>query len=124
MATTVGDHHRCRGSESAGAYDPSRHFRPTHLGAKARRGEALSSALVRPGPLGALQTLLVVEVVTAIWQIAWQFFATEELAGVVPAPLGLFHKTVREYSEGPDSKESGPLALSDISVRSGTNQWA
>lgn len=58
--------------------------------------EALSATLVRRGPLRALQALLVAEVVTATWRIAWQSFATEELAGVESDPLALFDETVRE----------------------------
>lgn len=51
VATTLGDHHHCRGSGSAGAYDLSRHFRPTHLGGVPRcwgaRTFGLSHLVVR-----------------------------------------------------------------------------
>lgn len=60
--------------------------------------ETLSAALVRRGALGSLQGLLVAEVVTATWRIAWQSFAQNELDGVDSDPLALFDETVRELA--------------------------
>lgn len=58
--------------------------------------EALSSALVQRGPLGPIQALLVAEVVTAAWRVAWQTFARQEFDGVESDPVELFDETVRE----------------------------
>lgn len=60
--------------------------------------EALSSELVRRGTLGPLRGLLVAEVVTATWRIAWQSFAREEFDGADSDPLALFDETVRELA--------------------------
>lgn len=60
--------------------------------------ETLSAALVRRGALGSLQGLLVAEVVTATWRIAWQSFAQNEVDGVDSDPLALFDETVRELA--------------------------
>lgn len=58
--------------------------------------DALSAALVLRGPLGSIQALLVAEVVTAAWRVAWQTFARREFDGVDSDPLDLFDETVRE----------------------------
>lgn len=58
--------------------------------------EVLSAALVERGTLGTLQALLVAEIVTATWRIAWQSFAREDLDGMESDPLVLFDETVRE----------------------------
>ncbi|MGO1396967.1 MAG: TetR/AcrR family transcriptional regulator [Brevibacterium yomogidense] len=60
--------------------------------------EALSRELVRRDALGALQGLVVAEVVTATWRIAWQSFAQEEFDGKDSDPLALFDETVRELA--------------------------
>lgn len=58
--------------------------------------EALSAALVQRGPLGSIQALLVAEVVTATWRVAWQSFAQREFDGVDSNPVDLFDETLRE----------------------------
>jgi len=58
--------------------------------------EALSAALVQRGPLGPIQALLVAEVVTVAWRVAWQTFARREFDGVGSDPVDLFDETVRE----------------------------
>lgn len=58
--------------------------------------QALSSALIQQGAMGAIQALLVAEVVTATWRIAWQALALGEGAGVDADPVSLFDDTVRE----------------------------
>lgn len=58
--------------------------------------ESLSAALRERGTLRHLQALLVAEVVTAAWRVAWQSFAREELEGRECDPLTLFDDTVRE----------------------------
>ncbi|MGX9901337.1 TetR/AcrR family transcriptional regulator [Arthrobacter sp. SA17] len=61
--------------------------------------EALSAALAVGGKLGALQSLLVAEVVTAVWRVAWQSFARNEFEGVDPNPVARFDETVRELGK-------------------------
>lgn len=61
--------------------------------------ESLSVALARRGPLDSLQALLVAEVVTAVWRVAWQTFARQEFDGLRSDPVGLFDETVRELGE-------------------------
>ncbi|MFL4472888.1 TetR/AcrR family transcriptional regulator [Paeniglutamicibacter sp. MACA_103] len=61
--------------------------------------EALSAALVQRGHLGSIQALLVAEVVTAAWRVAWQAFARQEFDGVDSDPVDLFDETVRELGE-------------------------
>ena len=61
--------------------------------------EALSAALVQRGPLGPIQALLVAEVVTVVWRVAWQTFARQEFDGVDSDPLDLFDETVRELGK-------------------------
>ena len=58
--------------------------------------DALSGALLRRGPLGPIPALLVAEVVTAAWRVAWQSFARKDFDGVDSDPLELFDETVRE----------------------------
>lgn len=58
--------------------------------------ETLSAALVRTGSLNHLQGLVVTEVVTATWRIAWQSFARHEVDGLHSDPAPLFDDTVRE----------------------------
>lgn len=61
--------------------------------------DALSAALVDRGPLERIQALLVAEVVTATWRVAWQSFARDEFDGVVSDPVDLFDETVRELGK-------------------------
>jgi AcrR family transcriptional regulator len=61
--------------------------------------DALSAALVQRGSLGQIQALLVAEVVTAAWRVAWQTFARHEFDGVASNPVALFDETVRELGE-------------------------
>lgn len=61
--------------------------------------EALSSALVHRGALESLQSLLLAEVVTASWRVAWRSFAQDEYDGVDSDPLTLFDQTVRELRQ-------------------------
>lgn len=58
--------------------------------------ESLTTALAERGAVRHLQALLLAEVVTATWRVAWQSFAREELAGRERDPLSLFDDTVRE----------------------------
>lgn len=58
--------------------------------------EALSAVLVERGAVGHLQGLLVAEVVTATWRVAWQSFARNEVDGTDSDPLALFDDTVHE----------------------------
>lgn len=60
--------------------------------------DALSAALVERerSPLEHHRALLVAEVVTAIWRVAWQAFARNEADGVESDPVALFDDTVRE----------------------------
>lgn len=58
--------------------------------------EALSAALVGRGALRHLQALLVAEVVTATWRVAWQSFARDQAHGLDSDPLALFDDTLRE----------------------------
>ena len=58
--------------------------------------ESLTTALAERGTVRHLQALLLAEVVTATWRVAWQSFAREELAGRERDPLSLFDDTVRE----------------------------
>lgn len=93
-------------------------------GAQGGRSEELSAAPVRLVISGVCRHSCLPEALTAIWKMTWQSIATEELDSVVAGPLALGPETVREHSDGPDSEESGPSALSDIGVPTGTNQWA
>ncbi|WP_313815202.1 helix-turn-helix domain-containing protein [Citricoccus sp.] len=61
--------------------------------------EALSAALVHRGMLGPLQSLLVAEVVTVSWRVAWQAFARDEFDGVDSDPVALFDQTVHELGQ-------------------------
>ncbi|GAA1664993.1 hypothetical protein GCM10010977_04380 [Citricoccus zhacaiensis] len=61
--------------------------------------EALSSALVHRGVLGTLQSLLIAEIVTACWRVAWQSFARYEVDGMDSDPVSLFDQTVRELGQ-------------------------
>ena len=61
--------------------------------------EGLSAALTQRGPLRPIQALLVAEVVTAAWRVAWQSFARQEFDGVDSDPLELFDETVRELGK-------------------------
>lgn len=61
--------------------------------------DALSAALLQRGPLGPIQALLVAEVVTAAWRVAWQTFARQEFDGVDSDPVDLFDETVRELGK-------------------------
>lgn len=61
--------------------------------------EALSSALLHRSVLDGLQSLLVAEVVTASWRVAWQSFARDEYDGVASDPVALFDQTVRELGQ-------------------------
>lgn len=61
--------------------------------------EGLSAALIQRGPLGAIQALLVAEVVTAAWRVAWQTFARKEFDGVETDPVDLFDQTVHELGK-------------------------
>lgn len=58
--------------------------------------ESLGAALQERGALGHLQSLVVAEVVTMAWRVAWKSFAREELEGRECDPLALFDDTVRE----------------------------
>lgn len=73
---------------------------PEILGAVTREErhlvDALSRALVQRGSLSHLQALLVAEVVTAVWRIAWQAFARNEVDGVDSDPVELFDATIEE----------------------------
>ncbi|RAX48192.1 hypothetical protein DQ353_16525 [Arthrobacter sp. AQ5-05] len=61
--------------------------------------DALSAALVGRGQLESIQALLVAEVVTAAWRVAWQSFARNEVAGVDSDPVELFEKTICELGK-------------------------
>lgn len=61
--------------------------------------EALSAALVGRGQLESIQALLVAEVVTAAWRVAWQSFARNEVDGVDSDPVELFEKTICELGK-------------------------
>ncbi|MFL4477493.1 TetR/AcrR family transcriptional regulator [Paeniglutamicibacter sp. ORCA_105] len=61
--------------------------------------EGLSASLAQRGPLRPIQALLVAEVVTAAWRVAWQSFARQEFDGVDSDPLALFDETVRELGK-------------------------
>lgn len=61
--------------------------------------DALSTALVERGQLESIQALLVAEVVTAAWRVAWQSFARNEFDGVDSDPVELFEKTNSELGK-------------------------
>lgn len=73
---------------------------PELLGAVSREErhlvDALSAVLAQRGSLSHLQALLVAEVVTAAWRIAWQAFARNEVDGVDSDPVELFDATIEE----------------------------
>ncbi|MET0977657.1 MAG: helix-turn-helix domain-containing protein [Paeniglutamicibacter terrestris] len=58
--------------------------------------KALSEALTQRGQLGQLRALLVAEVVTAAWRVAWQTFGQREIDGIDADPVAIFDETVRE----------------------------
>ena len=58
--------------------------------------EALSAALAEGGTLPHPTALLVAEIVTATWRVAWQSFARDDVEGRDPDPLAVFDQTVRE----------------------------
>lgn len=60
--------------------------------------EALSGDLVERGALQHLGALLVAEIVTATWRVAWQTFARDDIWGHDPDPLALFDDTVNELN--------------------------
>lgn len=76
---------------------------PELLGAVSREErhlvDALSAVLAQRGSLSHLQALLVAEVVTAAWRIAWQAFARNEVDGVDSDPLELFDATIEELED-------------------------
>lgn len=57
---------------------------------------SLSAVLTERGALRHLQSLLVAEVVTTAWRVAWQAFAREATEGRESDPLALFDEAVRE----------------------------
>ena len=58
--------------------------------------KSISGELHERGALPHLSALLVAEVVTAVWRVAWHSFARDDVAGLDPDPLALFDQTVRE----------------------------
>jgi hypothetical protein len=66
---------------------------------------------------GQMRALLVAEMITCTWRVAWQCFAQEERAGNGSNPDGLFDKTVAYLTEitsasaaGGSQQADGPLA--------------
>lgn len=59
--------------------------------------DALSAKLMERDGLGVIRALLIAEVVTTTWRVAWQTFARMEFDGVDSDPMSLFDETVREF---------------------------
>lgn len=59
--------------------------------------DALSARLMERDGLGVIRALLIAEVVTTTWRVAWQTFARMEFDGVDSDPMSLFDETVREF---------------------------
>lgn len=60
--------------------------------------DTLSAALIERDGLGTIPALLIAEMVTASWRVAWQSFARREFDGLESDPVGLFEETVSELS--------------------------
>ena len=61
--------------------------------------EALGEVLAGRGELTPIRAMLVAELVTTAWRVAWQSFARDEFEGIESNPMELFDETVRELGE-------------------------
>lgn len=61
--------------------------------------EALGASLIELDQHPPARAMLLAEVATAVWRVAWQSFARDELAGITSSPMDHFDEAARELGQ-------------------------